>query len=119
MACQMPDNSTGCTPQARSRQVVPILLRRNARRHSRQNYQLCHDHRTHLRPSQAPCTPSAAPLIQAVLQASAHFPHRIIQDPRGFLLPRFVNVGRHLMVANVVPRPTSKNLQESGPSLQV
>ena len=38
----------------------------------------------------------------------------MVQDPRGFLLPRFVNVGRHLMAANVVLRPTSKNLQESG-----
>jgi hypothetical protein len=41
----------------------------------------------------------------------------MLQDPRGFLLPRFVNVGRHLMAANVVLRPTSKNLQESGLSL--
>jgi hypothetical protein len=40
----------------------------------------------------------------------------MIQDPRGFLLPRFVNVGRHLMAANVAPRPTSKNLQGSGRS---
>ncbi len=35
------------------------------------------------------------------------------KTPRGFLLPRFVNVGRQLLAANVVPRPTSKNLQES------
>ncbi|WP_050523927.1 hypothetical protein [Pseudorhodobacter wandonensis] len=47
--------------------------------------------------------------------------HRILEPayPRGFLLPRFVNVGRHLMVANVVPRLTSKNFQESGHSPQV
>lgn len=43
----------------------------------------------------------------------------MVQDPRGFLLPRFVNVGRHLMAANVVLRHTSKNLQETGLSLQV
>jgi len=43
----------------------------------------------------------------------------MIQDPHGFLLPRFVNVGRHLMAATVVPRPTSKNLQETGSSLQI
>ena len=43
----------------------------------------------------------------------------MVQDPRGFLLPRFVNVGRHLMAGNVVLRPTSKNLQESGLLLQV
>ncbi|MCL1630255.1 hypothetical protein M3N55_16180, partial [Roseibaca sp. V10] len=49
----------------------------------------------------------------------AHFPHRPIQDPRGFLLPRFVNVSRKLMAANVVLRPTSKNLQESGRSLRI
>jgi len=29
----------------------------------------------------------------------------------GFLLPRFVNVGRHRRMATVVPWPTSKNLQ--------
>ena len=52
--------------------------------------------------------------MQALPQTSGHFPHRMVQDPRGFLLPRFVNVGRHLMAANVVLRPTSKNLQESG-----
>jgi hypothetical protein len=43
----------------------------------------------------------------------------MLQDPRGFLLPRFVNVGRHLMAANVVLRPTSKNLQGSGPLLRL
>jgi hypothetical protein len=43
----------------------------------------------------------------------------MIQDPRGFLLPRFVNVGRYLMAANVAPRPTSKNLQGSRPSLRM
>ncbi len=32
-----------------------------------------------------------------------HFPHSLIQDPRGFLLPRFVNAGRHL------PAPTSRH----------
>ena len=42
----------------------------------------------------------------------------MVQDPRGFLLPRFVNVGRHLMAANVVLRPTSKNLQDCGLSLR-
>lgn len=51
--------------------------------------------------------------IQWSLQASAHFPHSLIQDPRGFLLPRFVNVGRHLMAVTVAMRPTSKNLQGS------
>ena len=57
--------------------------------------------------------------MQALPQTSGLFPHRMVQDPRGFLLPRFVNVGRHLMAANVVLRPTSKNLQVSGRSLQV
>lgn len=51
--------------------------------------------------------------MQALSETSGHFPHKMVQDPRGFLLPRFVNVGRHLMAANVVLRPTSKNLQES------
>jgi hypothetical protein len=43
----------------------------------------------------------------------------MIQDPRGFLLPRFVNAGRHLPAAHVAPRPASKNLQDSGLSLQL
>lgn len=36
----------------------------------------------------------------------------MIQAPRGFLLPRFVNVGRHLMAATVAPRLTSKNIEK-------
>jgi hypothetical protein len=39
-------------------------------------------------------------------------------SPRGFVLPRFVNAGRHLLAATVTPRPASKNLQESGLSLR-
>lgn len=39
-------------------------------------------------------------------------------SPRGFVLPRFVNAGRHLLAATVTPRPASKNLQESRPSLR-
>ncbi|WP_216635976.1 hypothetical protein, partial [Neptunicoccus sediminis] len=56
--------------------------------------------------------------IQWLPQASAHFPHSLIQDPRGFLLPRFVNAGRHRRMATGAPRPASKNLQDSGLSLQ-
>ena len=55
--------------------------------------------------------------MQALPQTSGHFPHRMVQDPRGFLLPRFVNAGRHQKTANVAPRPASKNLQGTGPSL--
>ena len=55
------------------------------RRQSRQNAQLCRHHRPSLRPSQAPCTPSAAPLMQPSPQPSAHFPHST--DPRPPRLP--------------------------------
>ena len=90
----MPDNVTGCPQQARPKQAVPVHLRRDTRQQSRQNEQFCREHRTSLRTSQAPCAPSAAPLMQPLLQPSAHFNHRMIQDPRGFLLGRFSNAGR-------------------------
>ncbi|SEO27107.1 hypothetical protein SAMN05216227_10774 [Pseudorhodobacter antarcticus] len=114
----MPDNATGCPLQARSEQGVPAQLRHYTRQHARQNDQLCRNHRTLLNTPQVPCAPLAAPLIQPSPQPPAHFPHSMFQDPRGFLLPRFVNVGRHLMAATVTPLPTSKNLQESGHSLR-
>jgi hypothetical protein len=37
----------------------------------------------------------------------------VIQAPRGFLLPRFVNVGRHLMTATVAPRPHRKTFRKA------
>lgn len=49
---------------------------------------------------------------------SALFPHRQRHAPRGFILPRFVNVDRHHPAATVAMRSTSKNLQESGHSLR-
>ena len=55
--------------------------------------------------------------IQWLPQASAHFSHSPIQDPRDFLLPRFVNAGRHRGMATGAPRPASKNLQVSSHSL--
>jgi hypothetical protein len=45
---------------------------------------------------------------------SALFPHRQRLTPRGFVLPRFVNVDRRHSAAGVTLRSTSKNLQESG-----
>jgi hypothetical protein len=33
--------------------------------------------------------------------------------PRGFVLPRFVNMDRHPLAAGVTPRSTSKNLQKA------
>ena len=45
---------------------------------------------------------------------SALFPHRQRLAPRGFVLPRFVNVDRHHPAATVALRSTSKNLQGSG-----
>lgn len=86
--------STGCCSRCRPKQAVPVLLRHNTQQQSRQNEQLCRDHRTRLRPSQAARPPSAAPLMQPLLQPSAHFPHSMIQDPRGFLLGRFSDAGR-------------------------
>ncbi len=47
---------------------------------------------------------------------SALFPHRQRHAPRGFILPRFVNVDRHHPAATVAMRSTSKNLQECGHS---
>ena len=114
----MPQNATGCTQQIRSPQAVSIFPRRDTRCLSRQIVQRFRAHRTHSHRSQAPCAHSAAPLIQPSQQTPAHFPHRMIQNPRGFLLPRFVNVGRHLVAATVVPRPTSKNLQDCRLSLR-
>ena len=52
--------------------------------------------------------------MQPPPQPSARIPHNLIQDPRGFLLPRFVNAGHHLPAAHVAPQPASKNLQDSG-----
>jgi hypothetical protein len=95
----MPDNATACPQQARSEQAVPVHLQRDKRQQSRQNEQLCRHHRTSLRPPQAACAPSAAPLMKPLLQPSAHFPHRMIQDPRGFLLGRFSNAGRRRAIA--------------------
>ena len=90
----MPDNATGCPLQTRPEQAVPVHLQRDTQQQSCQNDQLCLDQRTSLRPSQAPCPPSTAPLMHPLPQLSAHFPHRMIQDPRGFLLGRFANAGR-------------------------
>jgi len=70
-----------------------------------------------LRPYQAFGSPSLAPRMQPLPRPPTHFPHRVIQAPRGFLLPRFVNAGRRLPAAHVAPRPASKNLQECGRSL--
>jgi hypothetical protein len=41
------------------------------------------------------------------------FLHRQRHAPRGFVLPRFVNVDRHHPVTTVALRSTSKNLQGS------
>jgi hypothetical protein len=90
----MPDNATGCPLQTRHEQAAPVHLQRQTRQQSRQDEQLCQDHRTSLRPLHAPCAPSAAPLMQPSLQPSALFPHRMFQDPRSFLLGRFANAGR-------------------------
>ena len=79
----MPENTIGCPQQARPEQALPVHLRRDTRPQSRQNKQLCRDHRTSLRWSQAAREPSAAPMMQPLLQPSAHFPHKMIQDPRG------------------------------------
>ena len=40
------------------------------------------------------------------------------QDPRGFVLPRFINAGRHFLAGTVAPRPASKNCQGTGHSLR-
>ena len=50
---------------------------------------------------------------------SAPFPHSHLPAPRGFVLPRFVNVDRHHQATTGAPRSTSKNLQDSGHSLQM
>jgi len=47
-----------------------------------------------MRAYRATCAPSAAPLMQRLPQPTARFPHRRIQDPRGFHLGRFSNAGR-------------------------
>ena len=62
--------------------------------------------------------PSHLRSLQIIMAAptSALFPHRLRPAPRGFVLPRFVNVDRHPSAAGVTPRSTSKNLQESGPT---
>ena len=93
-------------------------FQRTPRRQSPQNTRQCQDHRPGVRPYQAPGSPSAAARMQPPPRSSEHFPHSLIQDPRGFLLPRFVNAGRHLPAAHVAPRPASKNLQDCGPSLR-
>ena len=93
-ACRPPQNSNGCASQIRPSPRALIVPRHDTRRQSRRNQQLCRDHLTSLRPSQAPCEPSAAPLKQSLPRPSAHFPHSMIQDPRGFLLGRFSNAGR-------------------------
>ena len=48
---------------------------------------------------------------------SALYPHRQRHAPRGFVLPRFVNVDRHNPAGTVAMLSTSKNLQESRLSL--
>jgi len=50
---------------------------------------------------------------------SALFLHRQRLAPRGFVLPRFVNVDRHHPAATVALRSTSKNLQECRHSLHL
>lgn len=65
---------------SRPRQVVLILLSRNARQLSCQNKRLCQENRTCSRPSWAPSAPAAAP------QPPTHFPDRLLQDPCILLL---------------------------------
>ena len=57
-----------CHLQARPEQTVPVHLRRDIRQQSRQNEQLCQDHRKSLRPSERRYAPSAAPLMQLLTQ---------------------------------------------------
>jgi DNA topoisomerase-1 len=67
--------------------------------------------------------------LQDELEDEARDPHRAPEERaherhalrrpahRGFVLPRFVNVDRHLLAAYVALRSTSNDLQESGQSL--
>ena len=51
------------------------------------------DHQARLIPSWVPCPNPAVPLTRPSSQPSAHFPHRSVRDPRGFLPGRFSNAG--------------------------
>jgi hypothetical protein len=111
--------SFGCPRQFRPKRVVPLYSQdRTQPQQSRQTVALYQDHRAAAPLFCTTCTEPAEPLTPPPHRPPALFPHRPHQDPRGFLLPRFVNAGHHLMAAIVTPRPASKNLQGSGRSLR-
>jgi hypothetical protein len=108
----------GCPRQIRHKRVASRVPQHGAQWQSRQTVLIYQDPGTENPICRALCTKSADPLTPPPHRPSAHFPHRSHQDPRGFLLPRFVNAGRHLVAVTVAPRPASKNLQDSRLSLQ-
>jgi hypothetical protein len=103
----------GCPRQIRHKRVASRVPQHGAQWQSRQTVLIYQDPGTENPICRALCTKSADPLTPPPHRPSAHFPHRSHQDPRGFLLPRFVNAGRHLVAVTVAPRPASKNLQGS------
>ena len=65
-----------------------------------------------------PLSATITPQVSAVHRGSPrHRPSFPIDGPRGFVLPRFVNLDRHPSAVGVALRSTSRNFQVSGHSL--